>query len=61
MWHNNLRNILTSLLGNVCKDVQSELHLIPLENAVLQLKMANRSEEVCLDIKANGFWQHGQT
>ena len=61
MQHDNIRDILTSFLGKVCKDVQSEPHLIPLENEVLHLNMANRSEEAHLDIKANGFWQHGQT
>ena len=61
MRHNNIRDILTSFLGKVCKDVQSEPHLIPLENEVLHLNTANRSEEARLDIKANGFWQHGQT
>ena len=61
MPHDNIKDTLTSLLGKVYKDVQSEPHLIPLENKVLQLKTANRSEEAPLDIKANGFWQHGQT
>ena len=61
MRHDSIRDILTSFLGKVCKDVQSEPHLIPLENEVLHLNTANRSEEARLDIKANGFWQHGQT
>ena len=61
MRHDNIRDILTSFLGKVCKDVQSDPHLIPLENEVLHLNTANRSEEARLDIKANGFWQHGQT
>ena len=61
MRHDNIRDILTSLLGKVCKDVKSEPHLIPLENEVLHLNMANRSEEACLDIKANGSLQHCQT
>ena len=60
MRHDN-RDTLTSLLAKVCKDVQSDPHLIPLEREVLQLKTANRSEEARLDIKADGFWQHGQT
>ena len=55
MRHDNIRDILTSFLCKVCKDVQSEPHLIPLENEVLHLNTANRSEEARLDIKANGF------
>ena len=32
MQHDIFRDILKSLLGKVCEDVQSEPHLIPLEN-----------------------------
>ena len=57
MRHDNIRDILTFFLCKVCKDVQSEPHLIPLENEVLHLNTANRSEEARLDIKANaGQW-----
>ena len=59
MRFDNVRDILTSFLCKVCKDVQSEPHLIPLENEVLHLNTANRSEEPRLDIKAKwilGTW-----
>ena len=41
--------------------MQSEPHLIPLDNEIFNLRKANTSDEARLDIKVHGFWQHGQT
>ena len=49
------------MLDKVCKNVQSEPHLLPLEGESFDLLTANKSEEARLDIKANGFWRPGQT
>ena len=59
--HDNIKNMLTTLLSTVCKDVMAEPHLITLTSEVLHKKTANRSEGARLDIKAKSFWQHGQT
>ena len=59
--HDNIKVLFTTLLNKVCTNVQSEPHLIPLDNDIFNLRTANTSEEARLDIKANGFWQHGQT
>ena len=59
--HDNIRDLFTILLDKVCKNVQSEPHLLPLEGESFDLLTANKSEEARLDIKANGFWRPGQT
>ena len=56
-----IRDLFTILLDKVCKNVQSEPHLLPLEGESFDLLTANKSEEARLDIKANGFWRPGQT
>ena len=55
--HDNIRDLFTILLDKVCKNVQSEPHLLPLEGESFDLLTANKSEEARLDIKANGFWR----
>lgn len=59
--HDNVRDLLTSLLNRTCHNVEAEPQLIPLTNEHFRLKSANRSDESRLDIKANDFWRHGQT
>ena len=59
--HDNIRDLLTHLLDKVCKDVEAEPHLIPVTGERMMLKSANTKDESRLDIKANGFWQRGQT
>ena len=59
--HDNIRDLFTILLDKVCKNVQLEPHLLPLEGESFDLLTANKSEEARLDIKANGFWRPGQT
>ena len=59
--HDNIRDLLTICLNKVCTDVQVEPHLIPVSNENFKYKSANVSEEARLDIKAKGFWRHGET
>ena len=53
--HDGVRNLLTSLLSQVCKNVQVEPHLQPLGNEVMNLRSATTSSDVRLDVKAGGF------
>ena len=59
--HDNIRDLITSLLNRVCHNVQAEPHLIPITDEVFRLASTNTSEEARLDIKANDFWRQGQT
>ena len=59
--HDGIRDLLTTLVGKVCKNVQSEPHLIPVENEVFELRSANTSSEARLDLKAGSFWSPGVT
>ena len=57
--HDNVRDLFTALLDKVCVNVQTEPHLIPLENERFDLRTANTSSEARLDIKASDFWNRG--
>ena len=57
--HDCIRDLLTTLLAKVCKNVESEPHLLPLDNEQLDLRSANSSPEARLDIKAGSFWYRG--
>ena len=59
--HDGVRNLLTSLLSKVCKNVQVEPHLQPLDNEVMNLRSATTSSDPRLDVKASGFWSRGET
>ena len=59
--HDNIRDIFTNLLSKVCKNVASEPNLIPVDNEKFKFKTANIQDDARLDIKANDFWQNGQT
>ena len=59
--HDGVRNLLTSLLAKVCKNVEIEPHLLPLDNERFNLRSANTSPEARLDMKADGFWSRGAT
>ena len=52
--HDGVRNLLTSLLSKVCKNVQVEPHLQPLDNEVMNLRSATISD-ARLDVMAGGF------
>ena len=55
-----LKPLFTTLLNKVSSGVESEPHLLVLDNERLRLKTANATEDARLDIKSNGFWRHGQ-
>ena len=59
--HDGIRDLLTSLISKVCKNVEAELHLQPLDNERFDLRTAITSPEARLDIKAGGFWSRGVT
>ena len=59
--HDGVRNLLTSLLAKVCKNVEIEPHLLPLDNERFNLRSANTSPEARLDMKADCFWSRGAT
>ena len=59
--HDGVRNLLNFLLSKVCKNVQVEPHLQPLDNEVMNLRSATTSSDARLDVKAGGFWSHGVT
>ena len=47
--HDNLKDTLTKLLSKVCRDVESEPHLIPITKERFELKSANVMDEARLD------------
>ena len=57
--HDNVRDLLIRCLAKVSRNVESEPHMIPLDNETFSLKTANTSEEARLDIKVGGFWSRG--
>ena len=59
--HDNIRDFLTVCLDKVCKDVQTEPHLLKVTNERFSHMSANTSDEARLDIKARGFWRKGET
>ena len=59
--HDGIQNLLTSLLSKVCKDVEVEPHLVPMDIDVFNLSSAVTSPEATLDIKAGSFWSRGET
>ena len=59
--HDGVRNLLTSLIGKVCTNVEVEPQLQPLDNERFNLRSAVTSPEARLDFKAGGFWSRGVT
>ena len=59
--HDGVRNLLTSLIGKVCTNVEVEPQLQPLDNERFNLRSAVTSPEARLDFKAEGFWSRGVT
>ena len=58
--HNHLRNITSSLLQEVCKDVSVEPHLQKLSGETFEIKTTAMGDEARLGIAAREFWQAGQ-
>ena len=59
--HDGIRNLLTGLLNKVCKNVEAEPHLLPLDGETFDLKSTTTNPEARLDIKAGSFWSRGVT
>ena len=59
--HNEIRDITSKLLDEVCVNVRNEPNLLDLNgDEQMQHRTANRSKEARLDISATGFWTPGQ-
>ena len=58
--HNEIRDITTSLLSEVCRNTSTEPLLQPLSGESLQHASAIKGDEARADIKATGFWARGQ-
>ena len=58
--HNRLRNIIVSLLKEVCHDVRIELTLQNPTGEQFEQQTANTSYEARLDVAVRGFWTAGQ-
>ena len=60
MRHDEIKNITSALLSEVCKDVSKEPRLQPLTGETFLLRSANTDPEARLDISARGSWAKGQ-
>ena len=58
--HDNIRDMECSLLKSVVNDVECEPNLHPVINKQGYCKSANLKDDARLDIRARGFWRHGQ-
>ena len=56
-----IRDLLTSHISKVCRNVETEPLLQPLDNEVFNLQSTVTSREARLDMKAGGFWTPGVT
>ena len=55
--HNDLRDLTTKILSEVCYDTEIEPTLVLLSAEYLSNWNANRSNEARLDVRAHGFWE----
>ena len=58
--HIDLSDLTTRIVPEVCKDTEIAPKLLPLCGEELHGRTTNRSNEVRLDIRAQGFWKRGQ-
>ena len=59
--HDTIRDHLTSHISKVCRNVETEPLLQPLDNEVFNLPSTVTSRQARLDVKAGGFWTPGVT
>ena len=55
--HNQVRDLLASLMKEVCTDVRTEPELQPLTGEVFNRATMITTDEARLDIEARGFWE----
>ena len=58
--HNEVRDLLAAVVGEVFPNVEVEPQLLPLEGECLVGCTANRAPDARLDIRARGFWTRQQ-
>ena len=56
-----IRDLLTSHMSKVCRNVETEPLLQPLDDRIFNLQSTVTSRKARLDIKAGGFWTPGVT
>ena len=54
--HNQVRDLLVSLMDEVCIDVRAEPQLQPLSGEVFERSTTTTKDDARLDIRAQGFW-----
>ena len=59
--HDTIRDLLTTHISKVCRNVETEPLLQPLDNEVFNLQSTVTSREARLDKKAGSFWTPGVT
>ena len=58
--HNEVRDLIASLLTAVCHNVATELSLQPVTSETFSLASPNSTNDAHLDVKARGFWSRDQ-
>ena len=58
--HDNIKRFEAQLLNQVCRDVQIEPPLQPVNGVKFRLKSAITGDDARLDVRARGFWREGQ-
>ena len=58
--HDDVRDLFTSLIMDVCHDIEVEPHLQTLTGDILS-SSANSSDEAHVDVSARGLWQRPVT
>ncbi|XP_057302766.1 uncharacterized protein LOC130636933 [Hydractinia symbiolongicarpus] len=58
--HNDIRDLTSKLLKDVCHDVQLEPNLLPLTGERFDLKSVKTGDDCRPDIRARDFWINGQ-
>ena len=60
MRHDEVRDLTTQMLREVCRDVTVEPQLLPLEGERLTYRTSNAANDARVDVSARGFWTRGQ-
>ena len=60
MRHNEVRDLIASMLGELCNDIEIEPMLQPLTGEQMRHRTTVTGDEARLDAKAKGFWRSNQ-